>query len=127
MMWARGSDRRVVVTGIGPVTSLGIGVERFWSSLVAGRSGIGPIRSFDASDLPVHIAGEVLDFEPRNWMTAKEARRADRTSQFAVGSSQLAWADAGAPNVDRSRAGAIVSCASASPCSCRTLRWPTWG
>ena len=78
MRWAAGSDRRVVITGIGPVTSLGIGVEPFWDSLTAGRSGIGLIESFDASDLPVRIAGEVKQFDPSLWLTPKEVRRADR-------------------------------------------------
>jgi 3-oxoacyl-[acyl-carrier-protein] synthase II len=110
VVWALDSKRRVVVTGIGPVTSLGIGVRPFWDSLVAGQSGIGLIQSFDASDLPVRIAGEVLDFDPTAWMTAKEARRADRTSQLAVASAVLAWEDAGTPSVEPSRAGTIVSC-----------------
>src|SRR6266540_1749185 len=103
MIWAPGSDRRVVVTGIGPVTALGIGVQPFWDSLVAGRSGIGPIESFDASDLPVQIAGEVKGFEPTTWLSPKEARRADRVAQFAMTSSVLAWEDAGNPEVDKAR------------------------
>ncbi|MBI4260998.1 MAG: beta-ketoacyl-ACP synthase II [Actinobacteria bacterium] len=102
-------ERRVVVTGIGPVTPVGTGVEEFWDALVSGRSGIAPIERFDASDLPVRIAGEVRGFEPTDWMEAKEAKRTDRFTQFAVAAARLAWEDAGKPDVASDRAGVIVS------------------
>ena len=60
--------RRVVVTGIGPVTPIGAGVEAFWDALLAGRSGITPIEHVDASQLPVKIAGEIHDFDPEAWI-----------------------------------------------------------
>jgi 3-oxoacyl-[acyl-carrier-protein] synthase II len=101
--------RRVAVTGIGPVTPVGVGVDAFWSSLVEGRSGIDKIQRFDTSELPVHLAGEVVEFDPTSWMDPKEAKRTDRFTQFAVAGAKMAWEDAGSPDVDRERAGVIVS------------------
>ncbi len=102
-------DRRVVITGIGPVTPVGTGVEDFWEGLTTGRSGIRRIRRFDPSDLPVTLAGEVDGFEPGDWLDPKEARRTDRFSQFAVASAQLAWDDAGGPEVRADRAGVVFA------------------
>jgi 3-oxoacyl-[acyl-carrier-protein] synthase II len=101
--------RRVVVTGIGPVTPVGIGRESFWDSLVAGRSGVGEVTLFDASDFPVRIAGEVREFEPTDYMEKKEVRRTDRFVHLAVAAARLAWEDAGTPSVDPARAGVVVS------------------
>ena len=69
------SRRRVVVTGLGLVSPVGIGVEESWSALVAGKSGIGPITLFDASSFPSRIAGEVKGFDPERFMDKKEVRR----------------------------------------------------
>jgi 3-oxoacyl-[acyl-carrier-protein] synthase II len=101
--------RRVVITGIGPVTPVGIGRESFWDSLVAGRSGVGEVTLFDASDFPVRIAGEVREFEPTDYMEKKEVRRTDRFVHLAVAAARLAWEDAGTPSVDPARAGVVVS------------------
>ena len=87
--------RRVVITGLGAVTPLGIGVEPFWEALIAGRSGIGPIRSFDASQYTTTFAGEVTDFDPLQFMEAKDAKRMDRYCQMAVAASRMAVEDAG--------------------------------
>jgi 3-oxoacyl-[acyl-carrier-protein] synthase II len=100
---------RVVVTGFGPVTPVGIGVDAFWEALATGRSGIDRIRRFDPSALPVQIAGEVHDFSPEDWMTPKEAKRTDRAVHFAIAAAKLAWADAGEPSVDRARTGVMFS------------------
>jgi 3-oxoacyl-[acyl-carrier-protein] synthase II len=100
---------RVVVTGFGPVTPVGVGVDAFWKRLNAGRSGIDRIQNFDASGLPVQIAGEVREFSPEEWMTAKEVKRTDRAVHFAVGAAKLAWTDAGEPSVDRARTGVMFS------------------
>jgi 3-oxoacyl-[acyl-carrier-protein] synthase II len=104
------SRRRVVVTGLGLVSPVGIGVEESWSALVAGKSGIGPITLFDASTFPTRIAGEVKGFEPANYMDRKEARRNDRFIQFALAAAEMAVKDAGLDmsKEDPERVGCIV-------------------
>ena len=88
------SSRRVVVTGMGLVTSIGKDLETFWSSLIAGRSGVGPITMFDTSEFTTRIASEVRDFDPEQYMERKEAKRMDRFVQFAVASTRMALQDA---------------------------------
>jgi 3-oxoacyl-[acyl-carrier-protein] synthase II len=100
---------RVVVTGIGPVTPVGTGVEEFWTGLTTGRNGIGPIGRFDPSDLPVRLCGDVRDFDPTAWMDAKEIRRTDRFVHYAIASAKLAWQDAGTPEISSERAAIIYS------------------
>lgn len=87
-------DQRVVVTGMGVLTPLGIGLDQFWQGLMAGRSGVGPITLCDPGDSPSRIAGEVPGFDPRVYLDAKEARRMSRASQFAVAAAHMAIADA---------------------------------
>lgn len=87
--------RRVVVTGLGLITPLGIGVEPFWEGIRAGRSGVKPVTAFDATELPSRIAATVDDFDPDPWISRKEARRMDRATQMAVCASRMALADAG--------------------------------
>ncbi len=94
---------RVVVTGAGAMTPLGIGVEAFWSGLTAGRSGIRTIQHFDASGLDVRIAGEVPDFVPKDFIDFKAARRMDRFAQFAVAAARQAIEDAGLEITDENR------------------------
>src|SRR3989454_9780733 len=89
-----GTRRRVVVTGLGLVTPLGTGIEANWESLVAGRSGIGPITRFDASALPARIAGEVRDFEPERFIERKDLKKMDIFIQYTVGAAELAVEDA---------------------------------
>jgi len=98
---------RVVVTGIGPVTPVGTGVEEFWAGLTSGRNGVGPIERFDASDLPVRLCGDVRDFDPTKWLDAKEIRRTDRFVHYAMAAAQLAWEDAGNPEIPSDRGGII--------------------
>ncbi|OUN01557.1 MAG: beta-ketoacyl-[acyl-carrier-protein] synthase II [Firmicutes bacterium ZCTH02-B6] len=86
--------RRVVVTGIGAITPLGIGKEALWDALARGVSGIGPITRFDASDYPTRFAGEVRDFDPAAFMDRKDARRLDRFIQYAWAATQMALTDA---------------------------------
>ncbi|MEW6047651.1 MAG: beta-ketoacyl-ACP synthase II [Bacillota bacterium] len=101
--------RRVVVTGMGVISPIGIGLDAFWSALVEGRSGIGPIRRFDASSLDCRIAGEVRDFDPTAYMDRKEARRADRFAQFAIAASLMARSDANLPDAPLGpRAGIVI-------------------
>ncbi|BDG05874.1 beta-ketoacyl-ACP synthase II [Anaeromyxobacter oryzae] len=104
------SRRRVVVTGLGFVSPVGIGVEASWSALVAGKSGIGPITLFDASTYPTRIAGEVKGFDPSQFMDRKEARRNDRFIQFALAAADMALKDSGIDmsKVDAERVGCIV-------------------
>lgn len=84
-------SRRVVVTGLGIITPLGIGIEPFWDGLVKGRRVIGPITRFDASDFATRFAAEVKDFEPTDYMDRKDARRAARFIQFAVACTRMAF------------------------------------
>jgi len=87
--------RRVVVTGLGLVTSVGIGVEETWQALLAGKSGIGKITLFDATDFPTQIAAEVKGFDPERFIDKKEARRMDRFVQFGVAATDMAMRQAG--------------------------------
>jgi len=87
-------QRRIVITGLGPVTPIGIGKEAYWQSLVMGNSGISEITHFDASEYPTRIAGEIQDFDPTAFIEPKEAKRMDRFTQFAIAATKLALDDA---------------------------------
>lgn len=89
------SRPRVVITGVGAVTPLGLNVPEFWDGLLAGRSGITHITQFDPSALPCQIAGEVKGFEPSHYMDVREARRMPRSSQLALAAAVEAVADSG--------------------------------
>ncbi len=88
------SGRRVVVTGLGALTPLGLDMESTWEGLVEGRSGIAPITFFDASEFPCPIAGELKGFEPASYVDSKLLRRIDRSSVLAMAASRQAVADA---------------------------------
>jgi 3-oxoacyl-[acyl-carrier-protein] synthase II len=87
--------RRVVITGLGLITPLGIGVGTSWEALLEGKSGIGTITTFDSSDLPVHIAGEVKGFDPLLYIEPKEVKKMDRFIHFALAASTMAVEDSG--------------------------------
>ena len=87
--------RRVVITGLGAVTPIGIGIEAFWNSLKEGKSGIRNITCFDASTFPSKVAGEVMDFDPTDYMEPHSAKKMGRFAHFAVVSAQMAVKDAG--------------------------------
>jgi 3-oxoacyl-[acyl-carrier-protein] synthase II len=87
--------RRVVITGIGCVSPIGIGKEQVWQSVREGRSGIGKISRFDASDLPVQIAGEVRDFDPDQYISPKDRQHVSHAVAFAIAAADHAFADAG--------------------------------
>ncbi|MDQ7829146.1 MAG: beta-ketoacyl-ACP synthase II [Armatimonadota bacterium] len=87
--------RRVVVTGLGVVSPVGTGLERFWGALVEGRPGVRRISRFDPTGLPTQIAAEVVDFDPTDFMDRKEARRNDRFVQFGYAAARMALEDAG--------------------------------
>lgn len=84
------SDRRVVITGLGAITPLGLTVEDYWQGLINGQNGIGPITLFDTSSYPVKVAAEVKGFEPTNYMHIKRADRTARCSQFAITAAKMA-------------------------------------
>ncbi len=104
------SSRRVVVTGLGLVSPVGIGVEESWSALVAGKSGVAPITLFDASTFPTRIAAEVKGFDPSKFMDRKEVRRNDRFIHFALAAADMAVKDSGLDmsKEDAERVGCIV-------------------
>jgi len=89
--------KRVVVTGLGTVNPVGIGIEETWKNIKAGKSGIGKITKFDASQLPSQIAGEVKGFKPEEFMPAKLVSRVDTFIQYAIASTRMALEDAGLP------------------------------
>jgi len=104
--------RRIVITGLGLVTPLGIGVEENWSALVAGKSGIAPITKFDASDMATKIAGEVKDFKAEDYVSRKDVRRMDIFTQYALAATRIAVEDAklniNGNNADR--VGVVIGC-----------------
>src|SRR5690349_7434315 len=103
--------RRVVITGLGWVTSLGEQIDEVWDALVAGKSGIGPVTRFDLSKYPARIGGECTKFDvTRYGVDAKDARRLDRFGQFGIAASVSAVKDAGIDfeQTDRHRAGVII-------------------
>ena len=82
--------RRVVITGMGAITPLGLTIDEFWAGLTTGKSGIGYITQFDASNFPVKLAAEVTNFEPAKYMDTKVVDRTARFSQFAIAATKMA-------------------------------------
>ncbi len=103
-------SRRAVITGIGLVTPVGNTIDEFWESLIAGKSGVGPVTRFDPADLPTTIPAEVKDFNPDRYIDKKQARRMDVSQQFAVVASGMAIDDSGLDlhSVDLERAGVVI-------------------
>lgn len=87
--------RRVVVTGVGVISPLGTGNQKNWDAVTAGKSGIGLITRFDATDLPVRIAGEVKDFVAEDFIDKKEIKKMDNFIQYALGAAHFAMEDSG--------------------------------
>lgn len=108
---------RVVVTGIGVVTSIGIGVEPFWRNVLAGQSGIGPVESFDTGRYAVHVGGEVKSFAPAEFVRTLPVDSIARASQFAIAAARLALADAGlgAGGLDPAAVGVVFGTTSGEP------------
>ena len=103
--------RRVVVTGVGMVSPLGLSTDATWSGLLEGRSGAGPITLFDASEYPVRLAAEVKAFDPLVWVEKKEVKKMDRFIQFAIGAADIALKDSGlkvGTDVEAERVGAYI-------------------
>lgn len=101
---------RVVITGIGAITPVGIGKDNFWEALISGKNGIGKITRFDATDYGAQVAGEVKDFDPADYIDKKESKRMDRYTQFAVATAKMAIEDAGLDleSEDKERIGTYV-------------------
>ncbi len=104
------NEHQVVITGLGAVTPIGIGVEDFVEGLKTGRNGIARVTGFDVTDFRSTLAGEVNDFNAENWIDRKSARRMDRFTQFALAASAMAIEDAGLESYafDGNRAGVII-------------------
>jgi 3-oxoacyl-[acyl-carrier-protein] synthase II len=112
VIWEEDLNRRVVITGIGLITPIGIGVKETWSALCAGKSGVGEITRFDVSNYQTRIAAEVKDFHAEDFLSKKEAKRTERFIAYAVGAARMAIEDAGlvinGSNSDR--VGVITGC-----------------
>src|SRR5277367_1640575 len=105
------SQRRIVITGLGAVTPLGLDVQTTWANLIAGKSGVTPITSWDASKFDCRFAAQVQGFEPRKYFfVEKDARRADRYTQLAMASAKEAVNHAGLDpkQLDLDRVGVII-------------------
>ena len=89
------NKRRVVVTGLGVMSALGLEADKFWSNLISGKSGVSKIDRFDVEKIASRIAAQIKDFEPENYMDVKLAKRMDRFAQFAVATAQSAVNDSG--------------------------------
>lgn len=107
----RAVKRRVVVTGVGMVTALGLGSEETWRSLLGGVSGVGPITRFDAGQFPTRIAAEVKNFDPSVFIERKEARKMDTFVHYAVAAAEFAVKDAALPRLEppeSEKAGVVI-------------------
>lgn len=96
-------QRRVVITGMGAITPLGIGLDNYWQGLLAGRSGVSAVTSFDCSAIATRIAAPVQGFDPDGWLDKKESKRMDRFAQFACVASKMAVQDAALEITDENR------------------------
>lgn len=102
--------KRVVITGLGPVTPIGIGKEEYWDSLIAGKSGVGYITRFDTENFPTKIAAEIKNFTPEDYIDKRELRRMDRFTQYALVATFLALKDGkiSLENEDKERIGVVL-------------------
>jgi 3-oxoacyl-[acyl-carrier-protein] synthase II len=104
------SKRRVVVTGLGIVSPVGNTIDSAWKAITEGRSGIGPITHFDASPFPTRIAGEVRDFDPAQWVSAKDVKKMDNFVHYGIAGATMAMRDAGleVTEANAERIGALI-------------------
>jgi len=111
------STTAVVVTGIGLVTPIGTGRQRFWDALMAGHSGFGPVKSFDTGGFGVHLGAEIADFNPRDYVFALDPETIGRSSHLAIAAARLALQDGllELDKTDRRRAGVCVGTTSGEP------------
>jgi len=103
-------NRRVVITGLGVISSIGIGKDKFWNNLIAGKSGISKVESFDTSKYENHMGGEVKDFNPNDFIEKDKIKRLGRGSQFAIAAAKLALGDSGVDfeNINKDKIGVII-------------------
>ncbi|HOL18595.1 MAG TPA: beta-ketoacyl synthase N-terminal-like domain-containing protein, partial [Bacillota bacterium] len=101
---------RVVITGLGVISPIGMTKDEFWNSLVAGKCGIDHVTGIDVSQYPCRIAGEIPDFDPTAYIEKREAKKLDRFTQLGVAAALSAWQDAGLEMDGRERedAGVLV-------------------
>jgi 3-oxoacyl-[acyl-carrier-protein] synthase II len=99
--------RHVVITGIGPVTPVGTGVDDVWPAIVSGTNGVRIIQGPGADEFVTKLGGQVQDFRAEDWLSPRDVKRADRIGHLAVASAKLAWRDAGDPVVQPERTGAV--------------------
>jgi len=104
-------DQRVVITGIGAVTPIGLNIDEFWQGLITGRSGVGTITLFDSAKYPIKIAAEVKGFDPAKYMSLKRADRTGRCTQFAIAAAKMALESSGLEmtRVNRERVGVVIA------------------
>lgn len=104
--------RRVVITGLGAVTPFGTGIDVFWDGLKNGKSATRRISSFDPTDFNSQVAGEVIDFNPEDFIDKKSVKRLDRFSHFMLAAGKMAMEDSGLDieSIDKTRAGSIIGC-----------------
>ncbi len=102
--------RRVVITGLGAVTSLGLGAENFWNSIKNGKCGISSIERIDVSDLSTKVGAEIKDFNPSDFIEKKEIKRMDRYAQYAVAAAQMGMESSGLDmeRINKERMGVII-------------------
>lgn len=103
-------NRRVVITGMGVVTSVGIGLDNFWQGIKSGKNGISMIERVDVSEMPTKVGAEIKDFDPNNFMDRKEVKRTDRFSQFALAATKMAIEDSkiDLDKIEKERMGVII-------------------
>jgi 3-oxoacyl-[acyl-carrier-protein] synthase II len=103
-------NRRVVITGMGAVTSLGLGAEELWYSIKNGKSGISRVERIDVTDFPTQVAAEIKNFDPHHFIERKEAKRMDRFAQYAVAATQMALENSRINDgtIDLQRTGIII-------------------
>jgi len=89
------NERRVVITGMGVITSIGSTIKNYWENLISGKSGVSIVKRFDVSKISSKIAAQIEDFEPKDYMSAKQAKRMDRFSQLGVAAANIAVEDSG--------------------------------
>ena len=107
-MTKKPDKQRVVVTGLGVISSIGIGIQDFWKNLIAGKSGISEIESFDTSQYPIHKGGEVKNFRPQDFIDRRKIKHLGRASQMAIAATKLALEDAKLKSKQINNAGVLL-------------------